>query len=154
MKKLLVVLCLLLLTGCSKANVKNPMIAKESLDEVNEIMHGHLCQPPVMGISNETFFIVETKDGNIGEYNFEINGTSYTIRFSDTIVDKDISGIWIDGNPAFNDDITEDAPVVGAGYRLSRWFTTDGQYCFIAPDTLDEEQFAAICNEMQIITIN
>ena len=154
MKKLLVLLCLLLLAGCSKgANVENPMIAKESLDEVNEITHGHLRQPPVMGVTQEGFYVIETKEGNIGEYDFVLNDIGYTVRFSDTIVKEDISGVWIDGKPAFSDDIVMDVSTKGAGYRLFRWFTTDGQYCLIAPDTINEELFTAVCSEMQLVSV-
>ena len=153
MKKLLVLLCLLLLVGCSKTKVDNPMISKESLDEVNEITHGHLHRPGVMGVTQEGFYIIETDKGNIGEYDFVLNSIGYTVRFSDTILKEDISGVWIDGKPAFSDDIVNDVSTKGEGLYLYRWFTTDGQYCMMGPDTIAEETFASACNEMQIASV-
>lgn len=153
MKKLLVLLCLLLLVGCSKTNLENPMVAKESLDEVNEITHGHLSKPPVMGVTEEKFYVIETKEGNIGQYDFTLNSIDYTVRFSDTIVKEDISGVYIDGKPAFSDNVIDDLTTTGEGYRLGRWLTVDGQYCFMAPDTITEELFAALLSEMQLISV-
>ena len=153
MKKLLVLLCLLLLVGCSKgANVENPMIAKESLDEVNEITHGHLRKPPVMGVTQEGFYVIETKEGNIGEYDFVLNDIGYTVRFSDTIVKEDISGIWVDGKVAFGDDISQ-TRAKGADLLLARWFTVDGQYVLEAPDTISEDTFENIVSELSSLTV-
>ena len=129
MKKLLIILSLFLLVGCSSNTVENPMLPKNSLDEINEITHGSIHKPGVMGITQEGFYIIESKEGNIAEYDFVLNDIGYTIRFSDTIVKKDISGIYIDGKPAFDEDIVNNTRTEGEGYYIARWFTVDGQYC-------------------------
>ena len=153
MKKLLIILSLFLLVGCS-SQVKNPMVAKNSLDEINEITHGNIHKPGVMGITQEGFYIVESKEGNIAEYDFVLNDIGYTIRFSDTIVKKDISGIYIDGKPAFDEDIVNNTKTQGEGNFIARWFTVDGQYCLIAPDTIHPDLFDALLEEVSQLTIS
>ena len=151
MKKLLIILSLFLLVGCS-SKVENPILPKNSLDEINEIAHGNIRKPGVMGITQEGFYIIESKEGNIAEYDFVLKDIGYTIRFSDTIVKKDISGIYIDGKPAFDEDIVNNTKAEGEGYFIARWFTTDGQYCFIAPDTIHPDLFTALLDEVSQLT--
>lgn len=157
MKKIVLLLCLLLLVGCSKNEVNggtnnsiglaNPMVERDSLDDVNNITHGHITKPGVPGVSEEKFFTIETEEGIIGQYDFVVNGNEYTIRFSDTIINNDISGIWIDGNPAFDDNLSN-LRATGSGYKLARWFTVDGQYSFTAPDSIDDTTFENIVDEL------
>lgn len=154
MKKLLLVLCIFLLVGCSNknANVQNPMTSRKSLEEVNEITHGHIPSPAVMGVTQEGFYTIETKEGIIGEYDFVLNDMGYTIRFSDTITKADISGVYINGKPAFAEDYN-DVRASGEGYKLARWFTVDGQYVFMAPDTVSDELFDSMLNELSSLSI-
>ena len=153
MKKTLLILCLLLLVGCSnQANgMANPMTSRDSLEEVNEITHGNITRPGVMGITQEGFYTIETKEGIIGEYDFVLNDVGYTIRFSDTIVNNDISGVYIDGNPAFSDDLSV-TQAEGADLKLARWFNTDGQYVFMAPNTVSDDVFRAMYDEVSALT--
>lgn len=158
MKKILVVLCLILLTGCSQEKkennigMPNPMVSRQSLEEVNNITHGNITKPGVMGITQEGFYTIETDDGIIGEYDFVLNDMGYTIRFSDTIVKEDISGVWINGSLAFDDDLNN-VRAEGADLKLARWFTIDGQYCFIAPNTVEDELFESMINELTVLSV-
>lgn len=158
MKKLLLILCLALLVGCSKNNsadeigLRNPITERASLEEVNELTHGHIAKPGVMGITQEHFATIETDKGLIGQYDFVLNDIGYTIRFSDTIVKEDISGVWIDGKVAFSDDISQ-TRAKGADLLLARWFTVDGQYVLEAPDTITEDTFENIVSELSSLTV-
>ena len=153
MKKILFVLFVLLLVGCSKQtnNLPNPMISRESLEEVNKITNGNITKPGVMGITQEGFYTIETNEGIIGEYDFVLNDIRYTIRFSDTIVKDDISGVYIDGKLAFSDDLSV-TRAKGSDLKLARWFNTDGQYVFIAPDTISDELFESVFEEVSTLT--
>lgn len=153
-KTLTLLLIMLLLVGCSKkASMPNPMTVHDSLEEVNEITHGNIVKPAVMGISNEEFYTIDTGNGIIGQYAFMVNGIGYMVRFSDTILKEDISGIYIDGNPAFNDDISN-VKAKGEGYYLARFFTTDGQYVLIAEDKVEEEIFNLVLEELTTLSSN
>lgn len=158
MKKLLLILCLALLVGCSSKNsadeigLKNPMTERSSLEEVNELTHGHISSPGVAGVSQEHFATIETDKGLIGQYDFVLNDIKYTIRFSDTIVKEDISGVWIDGKLAFSDDISQ-TRAKGENLLLARWFTVDGQYVLEAPDTISDDAFENIVGILSSLTV-
>lgn len=159
MKKLLVLLCLaLLMVGCKAKEpeiipgMPNPMETRESLDEVNELTHGRIAKPGVMGITQEGFYTINTEKGLIGEYDFVLNDMGYTIRFSDTIVKEDISGVWIDGKLAFSDDMSQ-TRAQGEDLRLARWFTVDGQYVFEAPISVPEADFENMVEELSGLTV-
>lgn len=154
MKKILIILCLLLMiVGCSKSNsVANPMEKHESLEELNELTHGHLCHPGVMGVSDEEYYTIKSGEDLIAEYSFVLNGTKYTVRFSDTVLKDDISGIYIDGKPAFESIDATDAK--GEGKILTRWFTVDGQYVMMAEDSVDEPTFYAAVSEIMFLSTN
>ena len=152
-KILLLLLCLVMIVGCqSKNGLANPMTQRDSLAEVNELTHGHLTKPGVMGISNEKYATIDTKEGLIGQYDFTFNENEYTVRFSDVILNEDISGIWIDGNPAFNDDKS----IVRASddeYQIARWFTVDGQYSLTAPASVKHDIFEAVVDELTALSV-
>lgn len=158
MKKLLFTLCLLLLlTGCSKDSSVNSIEysagEKSSLDEVNEIMHGHLAKPAAMGVTDEKFSVVDMEGlGLVGQYTFTINDNEFTVRFSDTIVKEDISSVYIDGEPAFSDDLN-DVRASGDGLQLARWFTVDGQYVLIASASIDADIFNSALNELASLSV-
>ena len=154
MKKLLTLFCLLMiLVSCSKKQeVTNPMEKHDSLDEINEITHGNIVRPAVAGVSDEEFYIINVGEDKIAQYTFKVAGISYTIRFSDTILDKDISGVYINGKEAFpTTDITN---AKGEGLLLARWFTVDGQYVMSGDDSVEEETFNNVVEEMTTLTAN
>lgn len=154
MKKLLILFCLLMiLVSCSKTNsVENPMEKHESLEEINEISHGNIPHPAVAGVSDEEYYIIKSGEDVIAQYTFKVAGIKYTIRFSDTILKEDISGIYLNGSPAYEDMNTDLKK--GEGLYLSRWFTVDGQYVMTAEDTIDEDTFKNIVEEINALSAN
>lgn len=150
MKKLLILLCLFMLVSCSNASVSNPMKKYSSLEEINEITHGNIQKPAVMGVDDEEFYIIESNEDKIAQYSFTVSGVKYTIRFSDTILNEDISGVYINGETAFKDMNTTKAN--GEGLLLARWFTVDGQYVMTAEDSIDQDTFNAVVDEITFQT--
>lgn len=178
MKKLLVILCaLLVLCGCSKTeetqpeikedtqkedvvignNTINPMTEVASLDELNELVGGRLNHPGVMGVDNEKFFTIKIDElKTIGEYNFTINDSECTLRFCDRATkDEDISGIYVDGGSAFPSENT----VKDVEYNkyedinIARWFNVDGQYTFAYKnEKCTEKEFQKLIDEMVVVT--
>ena len=177
MKKILTVLfVLLMLCACSSKNEEqkkeekpqeqqevigentpNPMKEYTSLDEINEELHSKLVAPAVMGVDNEKFFIIKVNDvKKIGEYDFTINGYECTFRFCDrATADEDISGIYIDGKPAFPSENTEYGFEMNQldNTRVARWLNMDGQYSFAYTNgDCDDETFASIVEELMTLT--
>ncbi len=152
-------LCLLLLAlaACSGqqgeeelASMENPITEYASLDEINEIGGGSLMHPAVMGVSDESFFVIDCGDYKIEEYRFSVNGTPYVYRFADNLL-TDISGIYADGGQLFAggaDKGTEFKEFDGG--KAARSFNMDGQYVLIVEDKgqMEMETFQAIAEEM------
>ena len=101
MKKVLTILLTLLLCGCDKnANVINPVVSYDSLEEINEKVGTNLVDLKEYGIvSDERFSVINDK---ISEYCFVIDGYDICFRSSKGL-NEDISGLYIDGQPAFDD---------------------------------------------------
>ena len=137
-------------------NTINPMTEYTSLDEVNNLLHGKLGHPGVMGIDDEKFFIVNSGDLQIGEYDFTINGNKCCMRFCDrATADEDISGIYVDGKPAFPSETKKGDIEYNKldDTRVARWLNMDGQYSFAYTNAeCDEEAFIAIAEELLIVT--
>lgn len=158
MKKILVLLCLLLLTSCSKKVIEDNVLVHKwtdlnTIEELNEKTHGKFIKPGVAGISQERYVIMEYDDGLVGQYSFMVNSDEYILRFSDVVLDSDISDIEINNKPAF-DKNKENVRATGTRYRLARWFNVDGQYVLIGPITVDAETFENIVEEIQDLTTN
>lgn len=155
MKRILIFVCLLLLVSCSskKTVIEDRVLEHkwtdyETLEEVNELTHGHLANPGIYGVSQERYSTMEFDDGLVGQYFFMVDKYAFTYRFSDTILDHDISDIEIDNKPAF-DNNKDNVNVIGTKYRLIRWFNTDGQYVLIGPIEFKEEEFTKIANNLK-----
>lgn len=133
--------------------IANPMVERSSLEEVNELSGGNMMHPAVMGVTNEHFDTIDTGDYVIGEYEFELNGHLYLFRTATT--DEDISGLYIDGKPVFEQFGTDDAIVYETQWYASRWFVGDQQYVLnvaIDGEPMDEETFSNIADEMASMT--
>ena len=128
-----------------EAGIPNPMVAAESLDEINEKLGCNLVKPGVMGVTDENFII---NNGTMGEYDFTVGGVSYTFRFADTA--EDISGVYTGSSTLL--DGAEDGVVVSAdGFTGARWFAEEGQYCLLTNGEVEADTFEGIVSEMMSI---
>ena len=154
------VFCLILVFlfgACAEnaAMLPNPITEYETLGEINEIVGSCLCHPPVMGVTDETFCVIETNDYLIAQYTFDLNGLKYTFRCA-AVAYEDISGVYIGGEAAFGKESGGDIDYAfGEGLKLARWFDINGQYslCLDDPDgVMNEETFELIAEELRDIT--
>lgn len=163
MKKILISLCLLLLVGCSTnnnaevvedtnedvTNMISPLVTYSSLDEINEISHGHLAKPKSSKVEKERYTIITIDDNTIAEYAFTIKDADYFLRFSDQILDSDITGIYHDSELLGFEGIDDpEATIEIDSGMLSRWFTVDGQYTLFARGDFTEKSFNKIVKEL------
>jgi len=134
-----------------KTEIPNPTTEYASLEEINEITHGRLAHPAVMGVTDEKFSVIDCGDYKIAQYDYSVNGIPYTFRFSDYVED-DISGIYEGGALLFGKEIAEEVKEFEGG-KAARFFTTDGQYVLTAKDNgaLELETFKGIADEQHRI---
>ena len=155
MKKILSLLfCLFILLGCNKKGKVVDMSSSKvtSMDELNSIVNGRISKLYSREVDDETYSVEEREDGKIAVYTFKVGDTQYTVKFSSTIMPKDISGIMENEKPVFDEDYN-DVRATGEGYKLARWFTVDGQYVLIVPSDLDDYVYDAILNELAEMSI-
>ncbi len=159
MKKCLLFCLMLVLSmgafmACA-ASMPNPVTEYASLDEINEIVGSNLVHPAVMGVSDESFAVIDDGEHYIAQYSFRVNGLEYTMRCA-AVADEDISGVWIGGDVAFPGGITDQIEYAfDEGIKVSRWFDINGQYVLIQLDhenVMDEETFKAITEEFVSLT--
>lgn len=164
MKRMLAILLsvLMLMGVCASAaaemaGMANPITEVDSLDAVNAAVKCNLCHPAVMGVTNEYFAVIGANgEYPVGEYRFELNGVSCIMRASGNMVD-DISGVYVDGKPAFGYALLDDIEgVFTDDMKLARWFNLDGQYVLMVEDhgAMDEDTFAMFAGEMCDLTNN
>lgn len=165
MKKLLSILFMALLcmgmVGCSKQveqkteepakdepimGMANPMVEYDSLEEINEKVGVQIVTPGIMGKDNEKFFVISD---NLAQYNFDLNGYSFTIRGSKK-TDVDISGIH-DKNNVFEPG--QDTTIYLNDCYIDRFYDGDIQYTIVCdnPEGLDETVFSDLCFELESI---
>lgn len=164
MKKILIFVLALTLIFCfgacaNKGNenaeenvigMPNPMKTCESLEEINAAAGTNLMKPGVMGVSDEKFFTITGSEYTIAEYRFNLNGIEYTIRGA--AATEDISGYYIDGKTAFAEageglEYAEDN-----GVKLARFFDLNGQTVITAKGDIEDDIFAGIVEEFQIMS--
>ena len=158
MKKI-VLFCLMLVFLMSAAaetavGLPNPVTEYASLAEINELVGSNLQHMPVMGVTDERFSVIETENYLIAQYDFSVNGLSYTMRCA-AVAYEDISGVYIGGESAFGDYTGETQYAFGEGVKLSRWLDINGQYVLILKDeenVMGEETFRLITEEAMIMT--
>lgn len=164
MKKILIVLFALVmclsLSACNTKEEKidepvgmpNPVVEYGTLEEINEKIGVNLMKPPVMGVSNEKFFII---NDSIAQYVCEINGREWTFRAA-YITDEDISGMYNEHNE-FTPN--QDFGLYVNEFYLDRFFDGDRQYTIVAmnpisengEELLSEEEFMDCCMELESI---
>lgn len=134
------------------AGLANPITEYASIDEINELTGGKLIHPPVMGITDERYSVIDG-DTKIGQYNFTANGVDYACRFCSDIA-NDVCGIYEDGKTLF-EGLTEDAVAEFEGGKAARFFAPEGQYVVVAADNgaLTAEQFEGIVNEIKTLVL-
>lgn len=138
------------------AGLANPMTAYDSLEEINEIVGSKLCSPAVMGVGDKAYFVYNLGDYQMAEYQFTVAGLKYNFR-SAPVVDKDISGLHVNGGTAFQGQgASEEIQYAeSADAKAARWFTIDGQYVLAAADEgkMDKDTFLSIAEELRICTL-
>ena len=136
------------------AGIPNPVQEKQSLAEINEPVGSFLCHPPVMGVTDEAFGIIDCTSYLIAQYLFQVNGYRYCFRAAKT--EEDISGIWTDGQTAFPAGRTETISFAeGEGIKAARWFNAQIQYTLSLEDpdsVIDSETFRLIAEEMMEVS--
>lgn len=126
----------------------NSKEAYGSLSEINSKADVEIVKPGFEGVSKETYNIV---NGAIAEYNFDIDGCSFTVRGA-AVTKSDISGIE-DSRNEFSPN--EDFIVYTGDYYLERFFDGNRQYTIVLNNTIGvrEESFVNVCagfeNEMK-----
>ncbi len=159
MKKLIVLLLALLLSFGAAAEtpigIPNPITEYETLAEINEIVGSNLCHPAVMGVTDESFAVIDCGEYLIAQYRFAVNGLNYTFRCA-AVAYQDISGVYINAEPAFADEYSGETEFAfGEGLKLARWLDINGQYTLCLEDgenVMDEETFKLIALEMEELT--
>ena len=133
----------------------NPITEYASLEEINEIVGSNLARPAVMGVTDESFSVIDAGEYWIAQYCFCVNGLEYSMRCA-PVAYEDISGVNLNGSPAYSDDFSGETEYVCAdGMKLSRWFDINGQYvlCLSDPEqVMEEETFKLITEEMISLT--
>ncbi|MCF0105158.1 MAG: hypothetical protein HUJ53_00185 [Holdemanella sp.] len=147
------------MVGCSQTKkeeeqstgMANPITQCESLDALNKSMNTKLCAPGVMGVEDVAYQLIDNGGYQIGEYIFKVAGQEYDFRVAST--KDDISGVYINGEAAFNKDIAEDEDiqyVESDEIKAARWFMIEGQYEISVKDDgkLSMESFKSMVNEL------
>ena len=139
------------MSGCHKQHdnytgMANPMAAYESLSEINNAIGVSLVKLPVANISEESYYLI---DNRIAEYDFIANEMTYYFRAS-RLLNEDISGIYIDGEPAFSDfEETFSINQNDKNYKTCRFVVKDVQYCLSVKDdgAMDYSSFSDLANQ-------
>lgn len=169
MKKLTaLIFCFLLvfvLCACAKeaaepdegeGGMPNPCTEYETLAEINEAVGGNLASPPVMGVADIAYIVIDCGDYKIEEYQFNVGGYDYTYRCA--VTEDDISGAYLnDGDgTAFENGKCDDIQFNSdSSYKCARCFDGDMQYVLIVEDKgeIEQDTFKSIADEiMQLST--
>lgn len=141
-------------SSAAAESIASPVTEYESLDEINEITEGKLSKPAVMGVTDESYCIVDCGDYKIAQYEFAANGAPYTFRFANGVV-EDISGIY-DGDDTLFAASAENSNEYKDfdGGKAGRYFTLDGQYVLSIMDggEMDMDTFQSIADELFSMT--
>lgn len=131
----------------------NPLTEYSSLEEINQAAGTALVHPAVMGVTDESFFTLSGTDCVIADYDFTVVGYRWCFR-AGAIADRDISGVYINGAPAFAEPKAGIEYAEGEGYKLARWFTMDGQYVLAVEDhgEMEHDIFSGIAEELKDMT--
>lgn len=136
-------------TDRPSTGMPNPVVECASMDEMNSKASTKIIRPGVMGITNESYSIINA-DPVIAQYRFELNGTPFVLRSSNTT--KDISGYYVNGKTVFSDIGNDPINYYSDDKsKLACWLTIDGQFVLIADDNgaVSQESFANLCEELR-----
>ncbi len=125
-----VLLALLCLGGCgrgeSSVGLANPMEQMENLEAINAKIGCSMHTPEGFFTENESFFVINTQP-TVGQYRFDAEGITYTLRAAAT--KEDISGVYLtDGTFGQVADQTGSDTLTFAEGQCSRWFVGEIQY--------------------------
>ncbi len=131
----------------------NPVVEYDSLEKINEKVGVNLVHPAAMGVSDESFSVIS---GDIAQYKFTIAGREYTFRAADEDKKGDISGIYIDGSPAFENETADYSIKSDAEYYAGRFIVDDVQYVICVADdgSFTETDFDSILLENRNLIIS
>ena len=145
---------MVLATSCCAAGAEqmvgmpSPITACESLEAVNEKAGTELCRPAVMGVTDESYSLIDCGSFVIGEYDYEVNGRAWRLRGALTL-STDISGVYIDAEPAFPQPGADLTVTQGEGLYLAQWANMNGQYVLTtSSEGMDEATFRAAAEEV------
>ncbi|MBQ0036806.1 MAG: hypothetical protein KBT35_07820 [Firmicutes bacterium] len=152
-KVLLIVMMSLCLFACSntteqeeeaKADMINPMVVYDSLDEINKKVGVKLVASRVANLESESYQIINDE---IAEYDFTANDCRFIFRGAKK--KEDISGIYIDAKPAYGNaelGLAEDD-----SFKAYRFFVEENQYVLSVKDdgTLSDDEFKAIYQDIE-----
>lgn len=163
MKKAILILLSIALIGCLSAcgskvededggdgaNMANPMTEYASLAELNEAASTDLVLPEGLEVTNESFATISTDNGIIAQYRFTYDGAEYTYRNAPGIFDEDISGVYINAEPAFTGQgDAEPAFNSDEETQVARWMNINGQFTLsTAADAITADKFAALAKK-------
>ena len=131
------------MVGGGIEGIANPMVQYETLAEINEI--AGVAIPAVEGAENELYFVY---NGTMAEYQFTLNGLEYSFRGS-TDTSEDISGLYLDGELAFEGSDANYSIAGNTQYSACRFLFDDSQYTIVVEDnnTLQND-FDAFCIDL------
>lgn len=127
---LVVLLALLCLCGCGggepSVGLANPMEQMETLEAINAKIGCAMHPPEGFSTENESFYVINTQP-NVGQYRFDADGITYTLRAAAT--KEDISGIYLtDGTFGQVADQTGSDTLTFDEGQCTRWFVGGMQY--------------------------
>lgn len=130
----------------TNANLPNPMVEFKSLEEINDKIGCGLVKPPVMGVSEEKFFVISD---TLADYHFTLNGYDYNFRASKDL-SNDISGVHVTGGTMFKGEADGTEYYSESPYKGFRFVVDNTQYTLVVQDggELDNETFVNITNEI------
>ncbi|MBR5708139.1 MAG: hypothetical protein IKX41_02020 [Oscillospiraceae bacterium] len=135
--------------------IPNPITEYGSLAEINELVGVNLVHPPVMGVTDERFSVING-EYKLAQYDFTVAGVDYCFRAS-PFLDDDISGYYVDGGLVFSGRPTEELEFVtfktGEDYdapKLARWEAGDVQYVLSSRNASDA--FEDVAEELAGLT--
>lgn len=149
MKKILSVLLALIIISClaacgnnadadadtgGYAGLPSPMSDYSSLADMNGAASTDISLPEDMEVSNEAFATITSDEGVIAQYCFTYESADFTFRSSKDITDNDISGVYIEANPAFSGKVQSDIEINSDDYTMvARWEKGGCQYSLSMP---------------------
>ena len=128
----------------------SPVTELSSLEELNDALGCNFTAPAAMGVTNESFCVIDDGETKIGQYCFSLNGVEYTYRFSKDIM-SDISGVYTEDGTTLFSKINGEGAVFDGVNKGYRWLSSDGQYTLTAVDETEyvEEDFLNIAEEIK-----